>query len=558
MNAATRSRMAQAGNAVVLVALGACALWLAGLQPWPWQSAPPDDGRVGAAATAVVAYVLLVAWTWWPRRERGAHAGAYGAPSATLVAYASQTGFAQALAERTAAALRDADVPADLVDLGRLDATRLASASRLLAVASTTGEGDPPDHVLRFVRETMGATHGFAGLEYAVLALGDRNYANYCAFGHQLEQWLRQAGATPLFDLVEVDNGDTGALRHWQHHLAVLAGAPELPDWAPAEYQPWQLAERRHLNPGSVGGAVFHLSLSPPAGVAMAWRAGDIAEVGPRNAPARVEALLASLGLDGGSRVRFAGGDATLSDALSRAHLPDAASVAGQTAVALASRLEPLPHREYSISSLPADGRLEFLLRRMLHPDGTPGLASGWLCEHARVGDGIDLRVRANPGFHAPDPSRPMVLVGNGTGIGGLRAHLKQRIADGARRNWLLFGERHAACDLFHGEELDAWLRDGWLERVDLAFSRDTGVAGAEDPAGVDATKMIHHHGYVQDALRAQASRLREWLEAGAAVYVCGSLAGMAPGVDAVLREVVGTEALEAMAANGRYRRDVY
>ena len=62
----------------------------------------------------------------------------------------------------------------------------------------------------------------------------------------------------------------------------------------------------------------------------------------------------------------------------------------------------------------------------------------------------------------------------------------------------------------------------------------------------------------MQDLLREQLPRLREWLEAGAAVYVCGSLEGMAPAVDEVLREAVGVEALEAMALDGRYRRDVY
>lgn len=251
--------------------------------------------------------------------------------------------------------------------------------------------------------------------------------------------------------------------------------------------------------------------------------------------------MLASLQLDGDERVQFGDDVTSLSDALSRAHLPLADEVAGQDAHTLASSLKPFPHREYSISSLPGDGRIEFLLRRMLLPNGSPGLASGWLCDHVPIGGTVDLRVRSNPGFHAPDPGKPMILVGNGTGIGGLRAHLKARAATGANRNWLLFGERNAAHDRFHGDELAAWKANGQLEHLDLVFSRDP-----EGPR------------YVQDALREQVARLREWLDAGAAVYVCGSLEGMAPGVDAVLREVVGSDALDAMAADGRYRRDVY
>ena len=76
---------------------------------------------------------------------------------------------------------------------------------------------------------------------------------------------------------------------------------------------------------------------------------------------------------------------------------------------------------------------------------------------------------------------------------------------------------------------------------MDLAFSRD-------QPQRL----------YVQDKLCAAAELLREWMEAGAAIYVCGSLAGMAPGVDAVLREILGDTQVEELMASGRYRRDVY
>src|SRR5690606_36440316 len=117
-----------------------------------------------------------------------------------------------------------------------------------------------------------------------------------------LDGWLRQSGATPLFDLVEVDNGDPAALRHWQHHLGVVDGAPDLPDWAPVAYQRWTLGARRELNPGSAGAPVFEILLALPDGVAVDWRAGDIAEIGPRQAPDAVAALLAALGRDGRER----------------------------------------------------------------------------------------------------------------------------------------------------------------------------------------------------------------------------------------------------------------
>ncbi|MNV75292.1 Sulfite reductase [NADPH] flavoprotein alpha-component [compost metagenome] len=173
--------------------------------------------------------------------------------------------------------------------------------------------------------------------------------------------------------------------------------------------------------------------------------------------------------------------------------------------------------------------------------DGGLGLGSGWLTHIAHTGDEIDLRVRANRNFHAPADCRPMILVGNGTGLAGLRALIKARRAAGHRRNWLVFGERNAAHDWFCQEEIAAWTSDGTLERVDAVFSRDQ-----------PERRYVQHH------LREQADAVRAWADAGAAIYVCGSLQGMAGGVDAALQDILGDERLQAMQHAGRYRRDVY
>ena len=63
---------------------------------------------------------------------------------------------------------------------------------------------------------------------------------------------------------------------------------------------------------------------------------------------------------------------------------------------------------------------------------------------------------------------------------------------------------------------------------------------------------------YVQRVLAQQAKELQAWVARGAAIYVCGSQQGMAQGVDAVLREVLGSDEVDALMASGRYRRDVY
>jgi len=63
---------------------------------------------------------------------------------------------------------------------------------------------------------------------------------------------------------------------------------------------------------------------------------------------------------------------------------------------------------------------------------------------------------------------------------------------------------------------------------------------------------------YVQHRLLQSADTLRAWLDNGAAMYVCGSLQGMASGVDAALRQIAGNALWSDLSATGRYRRDVY
>ncbi len=511
--------------------------------PATFAALPPEARRLWIAGLVAGLYVLFclaialrqVLRGRAARREAQALSAGTGVP--ILVVHASQTGFAEELALATAKLLGDAGARVTLKSLAEVSAADLTSAGRALFVVSTTGEGDAPDTARRFIRDLMSGEPKLHGLSYGVLALGDSTYTRFCAFGRALDAWLARHGATPLFDRVEVDDGDPAALRHWQGHVGLLAGVTDAPDWTRPRYGRWRLANRRQLNPGSVGDAAFHIRLESlePAD----WRAGDILEVGPRNDPVEVAALLARLGLDGSALV-VAEEAATLAEVLSWRRLPHDTAPA-TTPQALIDALPALPHREYSIASLPADGGVELLVRAMRRTDGKLGLGSGWLTAHAAEGAEIAARVRTNRSFHAPEDDRPLILIGNGTGLAGLRAHLKARDAAGRHRNWLVFGERTAAHDYFHREEIEAWVARGVLQRLDLAFSRD------------QARKV-----YVQHRLMEAADALRAWVADGAAIYVCGSLEGMSGDVHAVLVAVLGGETMERLADEGRYRRDVY
>ena len=447
------------------------------------------------AALAVGLWLLTIALVRWSRARarraaaaRSAALAPVGNAPAVLVAFASQTGLAEELAWMTARSLSDAGTPARVALLGDLQPAELQAAGRVLIVASTTGEGDAPDSLSRFVRQSMKTAADLGGLSYGLLALGDRTYADFCGFGRALDGWLQRSGAAPLFDRVEVDNGDAGAIRHWQHQLGLLTGSTVQADWTPPAFDRWRLVERSHLNPGSPGGEAWLMAFEPDDHAPL-WVAGDIAEIG----------------------------------------LP---AVDGQ----------PAPgSREYSVASLPSDGRAEFIVRLMHRPDGTPGLASGWLTRDLVLGDAVEIRIRTNRSFHSPSPETPLILIGNGTGLAGLRAHWKVRASHPACQTWLMFGERTRAHDAFLDAELQAALGSGALTRLDRVFSRDAGDGR-----------------YVQQLIAEHAAELSAWIDRGATLLVCGSLEGMSKGVHEALEAVIGAEALLALTEAGRYRRDVY
>ena len=458
---------------------------------------------------------------------------------AWLIGFASQSGFAEQLAWQTAGQLQAAGLPVKVQPLGSVSEEDLRQSEHALFVVSTFGDGEAPDSARGFERSVLGRDLSLQGLNYSVLALGDRQYQHFCGFARRLHFWLTHQGGNALFAPVEVDSGDQEALLHWQHQLGQITGhAPAA--WASAHYESWTLSRRTLLNPDSSGTGVYLLGLNPPA--PRDWLAGDLVEILPRHCPWAVEHFLDGLGIAGTDEVLVDGLARPLEQVLASRQLPGNRShLVGLHAQALVEALVPVGMREYSIASIASDGVLELIVRQERHPDGSLGLGSGWLTEHAPLGAAISLRLRRNSGFHLPTEPVPMILLGNGTGLAGLRSLLKARIADGQQRNWLLFGERNIAHDYHCQEELQGWLASGDLALLDLAFSRDQ-------------DEKI----YVQDRLRESADVLRKWLAEGAAIYVCGSLQGMAAGVDQVLVDVLGSEAVQRLIEQGRYRRDVY
>lgn len=462
-----------------------------------------DPLRWAWACALLLGYALWCAAIYRQQRRARQQAAAQAAQLASsggrpiLVAYASQTGQAQALAEHCAQQLHAAGWAVALQPLNRTTPAQLQAATHAVFIASTYGEGDAPDNAALFQRQCMGQSLPLAPLRYSLLALGDSQYAQFCGFGRALDAWLQAQQAQPVHARIDVDQAQDSAtaLADWQAQLATALqlqpGSNALPTTPSPSPSPstWTLVERQHLNPGSQGGAVYHLEFQAQSAQAQAqrWQSGDLVDLAPPQEP----------------------------------QLP----------------------RSYSIASIPEDGRLHLLVRHTQRSDGTPGRASHWLTHALALGDNIPLLLRAHSGFRLEDNAqRPLILLGNGTGLAGLRAHLRARQMLGVHANWLIAGERQAAHDQLYGAELQAWLASGHLQRLDWAFSRD----------GAQRT-------YVQDLLHQHAPLLRQWVQQQeAAIYVCGSLHGMAQGVDTALRSILGSAEVDALLQQGRYRRDVY
>lgn len=445
------------------------------------------------------------------------------------IVYASQTGTAEQIAYNTSASLQQAGLATEVKALKDLTLEQLPNLERTLFIVSTYGTGDAPDLATGFVKKQMSKSAHLAGLKFAVLALGSKEYPEtYCTFGHQLHSWLIQNQAQPVFDVIEVDNANKDDVGNWFKALSTLTNTEINTIISEKVFDEWTLIDRKLLNPNSLGESAFSIKLKPTSD--QMWYAGDIAEIQPGNSIDRISTFITQHQL------------ITTDDLISKLRYKDLTQpiqIIG-TSERWLNDLKDLPSREYSIASIPEDGNLELVVRQQI-VDGELGLGSGWLTTHTVTNDHIALRIRNNPSFHLIDDNRPIILIGNGTGIAGLLSLLKKRVKLGFNENWLIFGERQKDVDFFYQAEIENWQKNGVLQHLDLAFSRDQ-----------------EHRVYVQQKLIEQQERLKQWLDQGAVIYICGSIEGMATGVDQALASILGDEYLQQLREQDRYRRDVY
>jgi sulfite reductase (NADPH) flavoprotein alpha-component len=204
-------------------------------------------------------------------------------------------------------------------------------------------------------------------------------------------------------------------------------------------------------------------------------------------------------------------------------------------------------------SAMPDEAHITLApVRYSLHGEARHGVASAHLADRGAVGGTLPVYIQTNEQFRLPEDDRAMIMIGAGTGIAPYRAFLQEREARGASgRSWLFFGERNFRSDFLYQTEWQAWLRDGVLGRMDVAFSRDAGGRT-----------------YVQHRMLERAPEIFAWLEEGAHLYLCGDAARMAPDVHETLIAIVSEEGglgreraedyVRDLQRGRRYQKDVY
>ncbi len=510
------------------------------------------------------------------------------------ILFATESGNAESLADIARKAASKLGFAARVLDMADATPAQVAAAQNLLVIASTWGEGDPPQRAIDFHAALMAEdAPRFDGVRYAVLALGDRAYAKFCETGRLFDERFAALGGTRVADRIECDLDYDVAANAWLGgtltQLQAGLGEPDAGaavihvDFARAPLEasaynrtrPFEaeITERIKLSGSRSTSETWHVEVSL-AGSGIVYEPGDSLGFLPSNDPALVDAVLMATGLSGDAALRAALSERFDITTLTRKQVADYARLIGDASLAedvafadgrqvidllsaaphglsaeqLTSLLRPLPPRYYSVASslktVPDEAHLLVAaVRYETHGRARSGVASVDLADRRNAGERLKVFVKPNLHFRLPtDPQRPIIMIGPGTGVAPFRAFMQERDAVAARgKSWLVFGHRHYTHDFLYQLEWQDLLKRGVLSRLDVAFSRDQ-----------------PEKRYVQHALWDARRDLHAWVQDGAVIYVCGDANAMAKDVHATLQRIVGDQALDALRREGRYLRDVY
>jgi sulfite reductase (NADPH) flavoprotein alpha-component len=558
-------------------------------------------------------------------RVRGGGSPAEGAQASRgkqmTVLYASQTGNGARVAKQLVLAAARAGVPAVAVGAADYRTSNLRAEEYLAVIASTHGDGEPPEPATELHRFLFGKrAPRLERLRFAVLALGDESYAQFCKAGADFDRRLAELGAERVLPRVDCDVDYLARAAAWQESIVstfkqwlspqglapMVSVTPEARDEA-VEYtreQPFcaPVLERINLNGRGSLKQTVHLELSL-TGSGLTHQAGDALAVLPRNDPDYVADLLAALRLAADEPVQVDGNERRLVDVLTDSFeittitpsfLRSYATLASQPALAnLAGHGQEESFCDYAsgreiidvVAEYPARGltgqSLVGILRR-LQPR-LYSIASSTLAHPEEVHLLVKLvryqahgrtRTGVASGFLCErldeEASVPVYLSPNSSfrlppdrdarvimiGPGTGVAPFRAFVEE---RESL--GCRGPAW-LFFG---DQHLVSDFLYQTEWQRWHKSGVLSRIDVAfSRDQAEKL----YVQHRMLERSRDLYAWLQEGAHVYVCGEGRRMAADVHDALVTIVSEQGdrdregavayLDDLSAQRRYQRDVY
>ncbi|WP_436864910.1 assimilatory sulfite reductase (NADPH) flavoprotein subunit [Staphylococcus saprophyticus] len=539
------------------------------------------------------------------------------------VLYGTETGNAEEIAETFETKLKSQNLNVHLWDMDDFPRDSLPEVEHLFIICSTQGVGEPPINAL----DLYDYLHGddapqLDQVNFAVLALGDQDFPDFCQAGKDFDHILGQLGANRVADRVDCDFDYEETAEQWiTNMIELLTQASsntneetpsvenedvtiEEPQAPYSKSNPFQAEVLKNtiLTQPEASREVRHLEISLE-GYREAYEPGDSLVVIPQNDPVLVNQLIDALNWDAETPIQMNDSDSmrSLKEALTHDFeiakltpvlMKNAAELLGNpmlnaniqkskwvqnyiygkdvidlirdfTPVALEPNMLPqllrkLPPREYSIASSnkvnPNSVHITVrVVKYEAHRRERFGVCSVQLADRTSVGDKLPVYLKKNPNFKFPyDTETPVIMIGAGTGIAPYRAYLQERAYLNLKgEQWLIFGNQNYHHDFLYKDDLEQWLEEGVLSKLDLAFSRET------------ENKI-----YVQHRIEENSAEFYKWIQAGATIYLCGNKDEMASGVHESLIKVLikegnldETEAeayLTEMIKNQRYQRDVY
>ncbi len=530
------------------------------------------------------------------------------------IIYGSESGNAESLAMKAKKAASKLNFDAKIIDMADADPSVLAKAKNLIVYISTWGEGDPPQRAVDFYNGLMGdGAPKLNGVRFAVLALGDTAYVNFCQTGKLIDERLAALGGVRAADRMDLDLDFAKAAAAWTDKtLGVFTPAdtgpsatvvhvdfkgaalnddadPDEPLYTAENPVEAEIAALINLNGTGSTRETWHVELAVDA-PGFTYKPGDAIGVLPENDPALAADLTQAVGLGSDASLTLKISKSFDITTLSRATIDQYAKLTGRKDVAalldgdalakfsadrqlvdlfkaypenlsadqLTKLLRPLPGRLYSVaSSLKAhEGEAHLLVgavRWASHGRKRGGVASTFFADRRKQGDTARIYVKPNKHYALPaDGKTPIIMIGAGTGVAPYRGFIEEREANADKgKSWLFFGERNFSNDFLYQLEWQDWMASGALSNIDVAFSRD-------QPEKI----------YVQQRLWERRAELLSWIADGAHIYVCGDEKGMAKDVDATLVKILAESAkgdleagkvkLKELTKANRYQRDVY